>query len=706
MLLCMAACTDYQSQIDSLKQQVAQLSEEYSASASNVSSLQSIVEAVKTDDPLESIMPISENGNVTGYELTFKEGGKVTLHNQAVNVTVAEDNGRYYWKADGKWLTDSEGNRIEVAGDEAPAPQFKADGDCLKMTVDGGKTWKTMASWQKPVVAGISETSEGVTVTLADGSAIAIPRAKEYEVTFNAASVSAYDGETVEGTYTLSGVPAGSKVRAIGNSGWSAVIISETETGGTVRITAPADAVDTDIILTASDSEGRAYLAGLHCTASGKKPVDPVEDPDPENPDEPDEPDEPVVPDEPDIPDVPEAQKFEIFAYSSIPTPYATHENFVKMAEAGFTISHSNFTKNQYEGATVLENVIKALDAAQGTGVKLCIPLTEWLDPSLKAVLKPEKTLDEVVNAIKDHPALWGYLIGDEPGADELDTYGSYIEAYQKLDPDHPWYTCFLPMSDFTHTANHAEYAEAVAKHFLKYPTQFLPFDMYPVRTGNTVASWWYETLENYCQYTQQNNIPLAGMACSVEFDGQAFPSVEALRLQNYTNLAYGCQALMYFTYMVPYYKTDGWVDGSAPMKLDGTHSEVYDMVKQVNAELNNQAFVFLGSKVKWVRHIRTVPAATTKLSPANYMDLGIEYLAFETHTVVSLLENGDDRYLVMVNQNLKRTEELEIEFAKGLDVQIVGKDGSLIPADSVITKKEPYYPLEPGDALILKINQ
>ncbi|MBP9987399.1 MAG: hypothetical protein KBT44_05715 [Bacteroidales bacterium] len=108
---------------------------------------------------------------------------------------------------------------------------------------------------------------------------------------------------------------------------------------------------------------------------------------------------------------------------------------------------------------------------------------------------------------------------------------------------------------------------------------------------------------------------------------------------------------------------------------------------------------------MEWVRHIRSVPTATTKLSTAEYMDLGIEYLAFDTHTVVSLLKNGDDRYLVMVNQNLKRTEELEIEFAKGLDVQIVEKDGSLIPAGKVITKKEPYYPLEPGDALILKIN-
>ncbi len=703
-LLCMAACADYQSQIDTLKQQVAQLTEEYSASASNVSALERTVDAVKNGDPLESILPVNENGNVTGYELTFKEGGKVTLYNQSANVTVAEENGRYYWKADGRWLTDHEGNRIEVGGEEAPAPQFKTDGSRLEMSVDGGKTWKAMASWQKPIVAGISETSEGVTVMLADGSTISIPRAKEYEVTFNAAPVSAYDGETVESTYTLSGAPAGTKVRAIGNSGWTAVIVSETENGGTVRITAPAGAVDTDIILTASDNEGRAYLAGLHCTASGKKPVDPTEDPDPEDPDNPDNPDNPEDPDVPDVPDVPEAQKFEIFAYSSIPTPYATHENFVKMAEAGFTISQSNFSKDAYEGATVLENVIKALDAAQGTGVKLCIPLTEWFDPALKAVIKPEKTVEEVVGAIKDHPALWGYLIGDEPGADELDTYGSYIEAYQKLDPDHPWYTCFLPVSTFTNTSTHAEYVDAVTDHFLKHPTQFLAFDMYPVRTGNTVASWWYECLENYCEYTQQKNIPLAGMACSVEFDGQAFPSVEALRLQNYTNLAYGCQALMYFTYMVPYYKTDGWVDGSAPMKLDGTHSEVYDMVKQVNAELNNQAFVFLGSKVQWVRNARTVPSHTTKLSSSNYYDLNIDYLSFSTHTVVSLLENGQDRYLVMVNQNLSKNDVVEIEFGKGLNAQIVEKDGSFVPARDVITEDDAYL-LAPGDALILKLN-
>ena len=66
-----------------------------------------------------------------------------------------------------------------------------------------------------------------------------------------------------------------------------------------------------------------------------------------------------------------------------------------------------------------------------------------------------------------------------------------------------------------------------------------------------------------------------------------------------YTNLAYGAQCLQYFTY----WNSTG-VKENGPVNPPGEKSPVYDIVREMNAEVQARAGVFVGATVEDVSHI------------------------------------------------------------------------------------------------------
>lgn len=87
------------------------------------------------------------------------------------------------------------------------------------------------------------------------------------------------------------------------------------------------------------------------------------------------------------------------------------------------------------------------------------------------------------------------------------------------------------------------------------------------------------------------------------------------LRLQMYSNLAYGARMLQYFTYWNPSSKTPLKFHESI-IREDGTRSPVYDRVRQVNRELQARAYVFMNAELVSVAHTGAeIPIGTHKLT-------------------------------------------------------------------------------------------
>lgn len=114
----------------------------------------------------------------------------------------------------------------------------------------------------------------------------------------------------------------------------------------------------------------------------------------------------------------------------------------------------------------------------------------------------------------------------------------------------------------------------------------------------------------------------------------------------------------------------------------------------ELNREIKALTGVFLGAKVLSVRHTGdTIPQGTTPLAelPASVKKLQTT----GTGAVVSELQNGDNRFLVIVNRDFNDRMQLDIELDPS--AKRILKDGSIVPASLYSST----LMVEPGDAVI-----
>ena len=97
-------------------------------------------------------------------------------------------------------------------------------------------------------------------------------------------------------------------------------------------------------------------------------------------------------------------------------------------------------------------------------------------------------------------------------------------------------------------------------------------FDCYPV-IGDQVRHNWYENLEIIADESKKANLPFWAFALSTAHTPYPIPTMSELRLQMYSNLAYGAQVLQYFTYWNP--DTTTWNFHQAPITMNKKRSQI-----------------------------------------------------------------------------------------------------------------------------------
>jgi len=362
-----------------------------------------------------------------------------------------------------------------------------------------------------------------------------------------------------------------------------------------------------------------------------------------------------------------------IMAWAGIPESETNMERFLELKEMGININLSN-----YPNADAMQ---KALDLAQQAGIKMITSC-----PELKS--ETEKT----VNRFMNHPALAGYFLRDEPVRKDFAALGEWAREIEALDKKH---FCFVNLiasihPTLTEALGTASYADYLKTFVSEVPTQLLSFDFYPILTSG-IHEWWYKGLEVVSEETQKMGKPFWAFALASSYNElHPVPAVPALRLQLYSNLAYGAQGLEYWAY---------WMSQglrSAPIGADGKRTVVYDRIKTVNQEIQNLAGVFVGAKVISVKHTGVViPRGTAQLTSLPYA-----VKVFETEgsgALVSTLENGPVSYFLVVNRDLEKSMPYTILGDETL--KKVLRDGSIVKANRYANSGE----LEPGDMVVFQ---
>ena len=138
-----SAChNDIWDAIDGLDSRVTKLEELCKEMNTNITSLQTIVDVLQSNDFITGVVEIKKDGEVIGYTITFGKHDPITIYHgqdgkdgqNGTNgkdgqngadgkdgstpvIGVAQDtDGVYYWTLNGEWLLDDNGNKLPVSG--------------------------------------------------------------------------------------------------------------------------------------------------------------------------------------------------------------------------------------------------------------------------------------------------------------------------------------------------------------------------------------------------------------------------------------------------------------------------------------------------------------------------------------------------------------------------------------------------------------
>ena len=202
--------------LNSLEARVARLEELCKQMNTNISSLQTIVTALQDNDYVTGVAPISKEGEIIGYTITFSKSSPITIYHgkdgkDGVNGTNGADgytpvigvkkhtDGIYYWTLDGDWLLDDAGNKIKAQGTDGQdgingtngidgtdgqkgkdgiTPQLKIENDYWYISYDNGVTWHDLGQVAgesvMPTFRDVSYDEDFVYITFADGTELVL----------------------------------------------------------------------------------------------------------------------------------------------------------------------------------------------------------------------------------------------------------------------------------------------------------------------------------------------------------------------------------------------------------------------------------------------------------------------------------------------------------------------------------------------------
>ena len=124
---------DIWAELENLDQRVTKLEELCKEMNTNITSLQTIVSVLQSNDFITGVVEIKKDGEIVGYTITFGKHDPITIYHgqdgkdgqngadgkdgSTPVIGVAQDtDGVYYWTLNGEWLFDDNGNKLPVSG--------------------------------------------------------------------------------------------------------------------------------------------------------------------------------------------------------------------------------------------------------------------------------------------------------------------------------------------------------------------------------------------------------------------------------------------------------------------------------------------------------------------------------------------------------------------------------------------------------------
>ena len=196
--------SDLQTRMDQAEADIAELQQLVKDINTNISSLVTVVDALKNSDQITSVTPLSDG---SGYTITFSKSGTITIYNgkngvdgtngtngangengadghtPVISVKLDTD-GQYYWTVDGEYLTDADGKKIPATAHIA-TPQIRINEGNFEISYNEGLTWEIIGNAgasDDVVFKQVIDGPASVLFVLSDGTQIEIPKTQQFVI--------------------------------------------------------------------------------------------------------------------------------------------------------------------------------------------------------------------------------------------------------------------------------------------------------------------------------------------------------------------------------------------------------------------------------------------------------------------------------------------------------------------------------------------
>lgn len=345
-------------------------------------------------------------------------------------------------------------------------------------------------------------------------------------------------------------------------------------------------------------------------------------------------------------------------------------KNFRILREAGFNISLAMVATKAL--------TIQTLEAAEGSGVKIIVN-----DPDIKNL----NTIPTAVSSYRDKPNVMGYYITDEPKADAFKKWKEYRDLIYEYDSIHIPYINLFPIVD--RKRQPADQYESYLRDFIDIlDLPMFSYDNYPIIKQNgeiIIKDTFYENLEIAAKVSTDTQIPFWAFCLSTRHLNYPLPTKTHLTFEAFSALAYGAQGISYYNYIAPRHSSIKHFE--APADSLGRKTKLWYIVRDVNQQIQNLSFVFLGAKLIGVWHTgNQIPIGTTRLTelPNPFKNLKSE----KEGVLVSHLVNNGHQYLVIVNHDILKSQLISLD--KETYVKRIYPDGKVKAHSSSKFKLDP----------------
>lgn len=294
-----------------------------------------------------------------------------------------------------------------------------------------------------------------------------------------------------------------------------------------------------------------------------------------------------------------------------------------------------------------------------------------------------DRRVKDMVTASGSNPAIKGYFITDEPGAESFPALAKAVAAVKKYAPGKLAYinlfpdyaTLGAPNISQLGTASYSEYLERFVE---EVQPQLISYDNYMVQysmdqANPQVAASYYANLLSVRRVALEHHLPYLNIVASCQIQPSiTIPSPANLLFQAYTTLAAGYRGVTWYTYFGDFYPY-------APLSKAGEKTPTWDWLQAVNHQVVTLAPIMSRLTSTGVYFSDPLPAPNLPRLPGNL----VESVGCPSSLMVGEFKDQNGRaYAMVVNLSLAKSIQFTLKPKQpGTPISIVSaSDRSLSP--------------------------